>query len=205
MFDDASKPAVPASVEDIFAPGDSPRPAGMGPAQSAVPSPLVPRSGPMAPAVPLPSNAELMLGTAGGSRRGLLLTLMAGALLLLIGGVWWFMSRASAPVTPITNQSEAGTQPSVTPAAAVVPPAVVQPLDSDGDGLTDAQEQTLGTNSGNPDSDSDGLFDGEEVNVYHTNPLEPDSDHDSFTDGQEVHNGYNPLGPGKLLELPQNP
>lgn len=36
-------------------------------------------------------------------------------------------------------------------------------LDSDGDGLTDAQEVLLGTDSQNPDSDGDGLLDGWEV------------------------------------------
>ena len=35
--------------------------------------------------------------------------------------------------------------------------------DSDGDGLSDAQEATLGTDPANPDTDEDGLFDGAEV------------------------------------------
>jgi hypothetical protein len=45
------------------------------------------------------------------------------------------------------------------------------PLDSDGDGLTDAQELALGTDPNNPDSDGDGLSDFYEVYVSHTNPL----------------------------------
>ena len=52
------------------------------------------------------------------------------------------------------------------------------------------------------DSDGDGLFDREEVEVYHTNPLNPDTDGDGYVDGfQEVDKGYNPLGPGRLLDL----
>ncbi|MCX6779538.1 MAG: hypothetical protein NTU97_04945 [Candidatus Magasanikbacteria bacterium] len=38
--------------------------------------------------------------------------------------------------------------------------------------------------------------------IWKTDPLVADTDGDGFNDGQEVKNGYNPLGSGKLLELP---
>jgi len=76
------------------------------------------------------------------------------------------------------------------------------PLDSDGDGLTDDEEKTLGTNPYSADTDQDGLYDREEVKVYHTDPNNPDTDGDGYKDGDEVKNGYNPLGAGKLLQLP---
>jgi outer membrane protein OmpA-like peptidoglycan-associated protein len=60
-------------------------------------------------------------------------------------------------------------------------------LDSDGDGLTDAEERQLGTDPFNPDTDGDGLSDWEEVRIYGTDPLNPDSDYDGLTDGAEVH------------------
>jgi len=47
-------------------------------------------------------------------------------------------------------------------------------VDTDGDGLSDAQEATLFTNPNNPDSDGDGFFDGIEV-FYGSNPLNPAS------------------------------
>lgn len=47
------------------------------------------------------------------------------------------------------------------------------------------------------DSDSDGLSDADEAR-YHTDPWNPDSDRDGFADGAEVKNGFNPLGPGRL-------
>ena len=72
-------------------------------------------------------------------------------------------------------------------------------VDSDNDGLTDEQEQALGTNPLSSDTDNDGLTDYEEINIYHTNPLNPDTDGDGYLDGEEVTNGYNPNGPGKLL------
>lgn len=80
----------------------------------------------------------------------------------------------------------------------VSPSAPVQGPDSDGDGLTDLQEEQLGTDPNNPDTDGDGLTDYEEVVLYGTDPLNPDTDGDGFSDGEEVRAGYNPLGPGRL-------
>ncbi len=69
--------------------------------------------------------------------------------------------------------------------------------DSDGDGLSDADEVNVyGTNPLDPDSDDDGLSDGDEVNVHGTDPLEPDSDNDGLSDGDEVNvYGTDPLEP----------
>lgn len=75
-------------------------------------------------------------------------------------------------------------------------------LDSDGDGLTNAEELDAGTLSNNPDSDNDGLGDREEVEVYETDPREADTDSDGFLDGQEVAGGYNPNGDGRLFNVP---
>lgn len=50
------------------------------------------------------------------------------------------------------------------------------------------------------DSDQDGLTDAEELNVYQTNPLKADTDGDGYLDGNEVKGGYNPLGEGKLTK-----
>jgi hypothetical protein len=68
--------------------------------------------------------------------------------------------------------------------------------DSDGDGLTDKQELEIGTDPNNPDTDSDGLSDGEEVLRRNTDPLNPDTDGDGLTDGAEVLNhNTDPLNP----------
>lgn len=64
--------------------------------------------------------------------------------------------------------------------------AVGGPTDSDGDGLTDAEEGELGTDPYDPDTDKDRLSDGEEVKKYYTDPLNPDTDWDSLKDGDEV-------------------
>jgi len=60
--------------------------------------------------------------------------------------------------------------------------------DSDGDGISDAQELFYGTNPFAKDSDNDGVRDDDEIKIYHTNPLSPDSDGDCLLDGFEIFN-----------------
>jgi hypothetical protein len=64
--------------------------------------------------------------------------------------------------------------------------------DSDNDGLTDDLELVHGTDPLNPDTDGDGLTDGDEVNLYATNPTLRDSDGDGFGDNVELGAGTNP-------------
>ncbi len=64
--------------------------------------------------------------------------------------------------------------------------------DPDRDGLTNLQEFQQGTDPNNPDTDGDGLNDGDEVNKYHTNPLLADTDGDLIPDGVEVQTGTSP-------------
>ena len=66
-------------------------------------------------------------------------------------------------------------------------------LDYDDDGRTNAQETSAvpPTNPNNPDSDNDGLYDGEEV-TYGTKPMTPDTDGDLVKDGDEPPIGMNP-------------
>ena len=61
------------------------------------------------------------------------------------------------------------------PFTVVMPGSQDELLDTDLDGLTNLEEQTLGTN-----------------------PTDADSDDDSFLDGDEYKAGYNPLGEGRL-------
>jgi len=59
-------------------------------------------------------------------------------------------------------------------------------IDSDQDGLLDAEETSRGTDPYDTDSDDDGVLDGEEVYTYSTNPLLYDSDEDGSNDGIEI-------------------
>ncbi|MBK8027064.1 MAG: pilus assembly protein [Chloroflexi bacterium] len=59
--------------------------------------------------------------------------------------------------------------------------------DTDGDGLLDGEEIYIhDTHPINPDTDGDGLDDGDELSIYGTDPLDPDTDDDGLSDGQEV-------------------
>jgi len=72
---------------------------------------------------------------------------------------------------------------------------VVGDPDSDGDGLTDDEEEDLGTDPNDSDSDDDGLDDGTEVNDTDTDPLNPDTDGDGMDDGLEDEVGADPNDP----------
>ncbi|MHA1609873.1 MAG: hypothetical protein ACTSUJ_07735 [Candidatus Njordarchaeales archaeon] len=68
--------------------------------------------------------------------------------------------------------------------------------DPDGDGLSTTQERALGTDPHDPDTDNDGLSDGEEVNKYGTSPVDFDTDGDGLGDGEEVNKyGTDPKDP----------
>jgi hypothetical protein len=66
-------------------------------------------------------------------------------------------------------------------------------LDPDNDKLTNLDEYLNKTDPLNPDTDNDGLLDGDEVLFYHTNATNPDTDGDGFEDGYEVAVDTDPL------------
>ena len=80
------------------------------------------------------------------------------------------------PVTSALDAAVAVGQPCTSPAPASEPTSAPNPgQDSDGDGLSDADEQRLGTDPNNPDTDGDGISDGQEVSVLSTDPLMADA------------------------------
>jgi len=92
----------------------------------------------------------------------------------------------------------------------IIPVRAEESPDSDGDGLTDAEEAVLGTDPANIDSDGDTLTDGQEIELGTdpllldtdgdglddaldtgwTDPTDIDSDGDGLTDGSEVIEHY---------------
>ena len=84
-------------------------------------------------------------------------------------------------------------------------------LDLDHDGLTNLREYQLGTDLRNPDTDGDGINDGDEVlgrgracttiaplRCFVTNPLLADTDNDGVTDLTEIQTGSDPTDPNSL-------
>lgn len=61
--------------------------------------------------------------------------------------------------------------------------------DTDGDGLKDGEELDF-SDPTNPDTDGDGLSDGDEVKRYGTNPTDIDTDHDGLADFDELRNWH---------------
>ncbi|MBX7251002.1 MAG: protein kinase [Candidatus Promineofilum sp.] len=86
---------------------------------------------------------------------------------------------AAAAVLTIAVATQSGAATNVALTAAVEG-------DTDQDGLTNTQEGPLGLDLNNPDSDADGLKDGDEVLIYMTDPKVRDSDNDLLTDFDEV-------------------
>lgn len=121
------------------------------------------------------------------------------------------------PKATATPKPTATATPKPTATATPKPKVTAKDKDTDGDGLTDAEEAKLGTDPKSKDTDQDGINDGDEVKmglnplnldtdgdllydggelVYGTDPHNPDTDGDGLTDGQEVYIYHtNPLNP----------
>jgi hypothetical protein len=68
----------------------------------------------------------------------------------------------------------------------VLAPTVISETDLDADNYADAQEWSLGLDPRNPDTDGDRVADGDEINIYRTEPTIPDTDGDGHSDGEEL-------------------
>ena len=102
-----------------------------------------------------------------------------------------FISNVTKDYFVITNNTHRSVQYSYV--AILTFSKTVRIKDTDGDGILDIQELSLGTDPNNADSDDDGLTDGDEINVYETDPLDYDSDNDQLSDGDEINtHGTNP-------------
>lgn len=100
----------------------------------------------------------------------------------VIFGFWFYFKRKVVTLPP----AEVNVPIETKQEEIVLPPA-----DQDGDGLTDDEEQKLGTDFKNSDTDSDGLKDGAEVKLGHDPKIadfnlgDADSDKDGLKDSEE--------------------
>lgn len=146
-------------------------------------------------------------GTSMSPERKRLLLLIGGVSLgvIILGAVFgpavWGRVFGSKQSDTINNINQVRTITNTTIPTRTNQQVQGQVIDSDGDGLTDAEEQSLGTNTHALDTDNDGLTDKQEVKVYNSDPKKADTDGDSFTDGEEVKHFYNPNGAGKLINV----
>lgn len=222
-------------IDDIFADTDN------APAPAAPATPNIPRPA----AAPMPSAVKTSMPTAGdlemedaGSKPKMVRVLkklfIFIAIFALVGAAAYFIyvkllinnvsdlqdqtanPTDNIPVVPVVETPVIPTTTLATTTEATSTLATTTAMDADADGLSDTEEQILGTNPAMADTDgdlltdgdeikkyltspilkdtdSDGLNDGEEINTYKTDPNNPDTDGDTYKDGDEVKAGYNPL------------
>lgn len=205
---ESEKKSQEKPVEDILAQVE-PAKAGSSPLTPLKKEESIKITPPVAPFADLPEEGSSEL-------RGKIITALVViiALGLVAFGGWlaysrWFKGKSVSEKinTAGVNIGPEKTQPVVNANTNIAPVNNVNTFlkeeDFDHDGLADNEEKELGTDPRDIDSDNDGLFDREEVKLYKTDPLKPDTDSDGYRDGEEVKNGYNPKGPGKLLEISQ--
>ncbi|MFH0779476.1 MAG: hypothetical protein V1928_01320 [Parcubacteria group bacterium] len=213
MFDDQTTPPLnpqpqtdDKKVVDIFESVDKK------PAPSAQPNPMPPKPPVAAPIPTAGGPIPFKYEDHGGKKHKVMFLVIIAIIvivLVFVAGKIYFMRQtpAAAPAvsTPAENTAPADeiAQPEAIPSENLpnIPAPADASINSDADSLIDAQEAEFGTNPLKADTDNDGLNDYDEAMVYMTNPLNPDTDGDSFLDGDEVSHGYDPKGPGKLLNL----
>jgi hypothetical protein len=88
---------------------------------------------------------------------------------------------APEPVAePVSEPAPVAAEP------APVETAVASTTDADADNYDDTLELQAGLDPANPDTDGDGVADGDEVNIYLTDPWAWDTDGDGLSDGEEL-------------------
>ncbi|KAB1197928.1 MULTISPECIES: thrombospondin type 3 repeat-containing protein [Haloferax] len=109
-------------------------------------------------------------------------------------GVHLSDEELASEVTETPVGPESGIYVTPTTDAVDRPPLKSEPVwsDSDGDGLDDRLESSVGTDAFTTDTDGDGLDDWDEVVRYPTDPLNPDTDGDGFSDSIEYRLGLSP-------------
>ncbi|MBI4142681.1 hypothetical protein HY480_02290 [Candidatus Uhrbacteria bacterium] len=178
--------------------GQPPRAAAPAPVSAAATPVSAPSVVSTAPTDPQSQIANLKSSTSG-TRRSLLIGGIIAAAVLVLGGIAAFFVLRSVPTPapvapparpappPVVNAAPVVNVPPVNAPASPpptppepplappvpIPPAVPPPavdVDTDGDGLTDAEENVIGTNVRAKDTDGDGYDDRTELlNLY--NPL----------------------------------
>jgi hypothetical protein len=91
----------------------------------------------------------------------------------------------AADGTPAAGSTPAADPDGAVPSAGIPTVADDPGTDTDGDGLTDAQEAQVGSDPGVIDTDADGIDDFSEVDTFGTDPLNIDTDGDDLADGDE--------------------
>ena len=203
----AVPPNLPTAPEDILAGIEKEED------ETAVKTPAMPMEKsetPMPAALPKATKTETKEPFFQAHKKAIVFVFLITLGLIVLAGAAWYGYNyffAARPAVQLTNKAlNTGTQEPVnTNQVPVVNENVNQapstPVDTDRDGLNDEEEGMYGTNPNEVDTDLDGLTDRDEVKVFKTDPNNADTDGDTYLDGEEIRGGYDPKGPGKLLEI----
>lgn len=182
--EEPSKP--PPKVEDILAEAKDVTPPG-GLSQEPIPPEL--------PGEDLESKKSSL-----GRKIFLIILIASGVVILGTAGLYFYNKSQTTPLDN-TNQANQNIFPNVNANANV---NTNINLNANTNVNTNAnlnqnvnQNINKNVNQGTVDSDNDGLTDAEEA-IYGTDKNNPDTDKDGYLDGEEIENGYNPLGEGEL-------
>ncbi len=132
-----------------------------------------------------PSIASIEWPTAAGKQY----TLFSST--DLSPGSWYQIGQPRIGSGSVLGADIPLTQPDGSIPASLFLRVSVSDTDSDDDGLTDAEEGQLGTNSNSSDTDNDGLTDKKEVEIG-TDPNNSDTDGDGMSDGDEFEGDTDP-------------
>jgi hypothetical protein len=162
-------------------------------------------------------------GRSGGFFRRRAVIIPAGIILLgIIGFAAWFFMFASKDSVNVNNNTQVVNEPiqepdTTTPAdwlaryfgseTCTVKNQCSDSADPDRDGLTNKEEYENGADPNNPDSDSDGIADGDELHIFNSDPLIARSFRDGeYNDADFVKGSYDirtnlPYTPEQLAEI----
>ncbi len=125
------------------------------------------------------------------------------ALLIILALAYFLLGKKEEPKSqePVSKLPVTWLQKHFNTEACSDPNLCGDAADADKDGLNNYDEFRSGTIPTNPDTDNDGLADGDEVNIYNTDPTLTYTDRrdvvsqNNWTDGYQIKNGYDPLTP----------
>ncbi len=148
---------------------------------------------------------------SGSSRRWLYIGIGVVVLLILAGGAYYLLGDTKKDDTtnqPASRLSKAWLTQYFNVDTCSDQATCGESADPESDGLGNYDEFKAGTNPLNPDTDSDGLADGDEVNIFKTEPTLKFTDRrevvatNNWTDGYQIKNGFDPLTPAlKFTEV----
>jgi hypothetical protein len=158
------------------------------------------------PAAPLPVMQKN--SPPGGGKARFYIVLAIIVILLLSGGAFLFFRNRTPSQTSQTPDNSLSTKlPKIWTTKYFQKETCDNPevcgdtADPDSDGLNNYDEFVANTDPTNPDTDQDGLADGDEVNIYKTEPTQKFTDRrdlvrqNNWVDGFQVKNNYDPLTP----------